>query len=700
MHKSVVIAILLAGVIAAQNPNTPIYPGGIATDNDLLVASNNADATLVAPVTATGTTIILSTATRFVTPMSISIGAEIMRCLTHVGTTYTCQRGFDGTTAAIHIQGVAVHGYFVAWPLNQVNSEVKAIETALGPNLSNIPSVGTIPLSAAALASNSSRQIIAATTTGSGSVVLSLNPSLTSAVLGTPVSVNLANATNLPLATGVAGVLSLANGGTGSALTPSNGGIFYSTASGAALLQGTANAGLSLLSGANGAPTWGQANNSSGAWVSASAYNFPAQGPGGALIVGNNSITMTPVPAGVNGTDANHQLWVSGGTGTAEGCLITGGSGSATQASGIIIINCANTHSGAWTIKSATNGEQEAFQATGLLSKVVTQSPAGADLGTLTIPQSNTLVDLRRLNGATSVATTVDTWFRSGQADARSVIGSIFPDGVLHLGHMFSSYSPVGSTYFGDYALAGYSRSDQVSTLPVGMFSIGHAGVSGVHAFGFNAIALQTINGTTGDLAGGEIDVEYPTGWTGNAAGSTGLFINTFNAVHSGTAIQTGSINGFWDTGISFYGLHPASGIGIGPGAGETMKALIDTGAATYSTGAIIMENSHRIVFEPLAGGAAQAYIASNNHFRLVGGPDNTVHIRSNDDQVAGTIEVGQVNLATGSQVCVVRSGTGSPNGTISGNPCDLYTNTSGGAGTTLYVKESGIGNTSGWVGK
>lgn len=50
--------------------------------------------------------------------------------------------------------------------------------------------------------------------------------------------------------------LSLANGGTGAALTANNGGIFYSNATTGAILAGTATAGLALLSGATGAPTW------------------------------------------------------------------------------------------------------------------------------------------------------------------------------------------------------------------------------------------------------------------------------------------------------------------------------------------------------------------------------------------------------------------------------------------------------------
>lgn len=53
--------------------------------------------------------------------------------------------------------------------------------------------------------------------------------------------------------------ISLANGGTGAALTASNGGIFYSGASAGAILAGTATAGLALLSGANTTPSWSAA---------------------------------------------------------------------------------------------------------------------------------------------------------------------------------------------------------------------------------------------------------------------------------------------------------------------------------------------------------------------------------------------------------------------------------------------------------
>lgn len=51
-------------------------------------------------------------------------------------------------------------------------------------------------------------------------------------------------------------------------------------------------------------------------------------------------------------------------------------------------------------------------------------------------------------------------------------------------------------------------------------------------------------------------------------------------------------------------------------------------------------------------------------------------------------------NLLSGTQV-----GSGSPEGVITADPGTLYRNTDGGALTSLYVKESGTGNT-GWIPK
>lgn len=95
--------------------------------------------------------------------------------------------------------------------------------------------------------------------------------------------------------------------------------------------------------------------------VASNGYDFTPQTPGGSLVVGANSIVLTPVPAGVNGSDTNHYLYISGGTGTAEAAKIIGGGAVAGAPTGTVIVQGANTHSGAWTIRSATAGIQEAI---------------------------------------------------------------------------------------------------------------------------------------------------------------------------------------------------------------------------------------------------------------------------------------------------------------------------------------------------
>ncbi len=54
---------------------------------------------------------------------------------------------------------------------------------------------------------------------------------------------------------------------------------------------------------------------------------------------------------------------------------------------------------------------------------------------------------------------------------------------------------------------------------------------------------------------------------------------------------------------------------------------------------------------------------------------------------------------SAGSQVQYIKWGTGSPEGVVTANIGSMYLRRDGGAGTTLYIKESGTGNT-GWSGK
>lgn len=44
--------------------------------------------------------------------------------------------------------------------------------------------------------------------------------------------------------------------------------------------------------------------------------------------------------------------------------------------------------------------------------------------------------------------------------------------------------------------------------------------------------------------------------------------------------------------------------------------------------------------------------------------------------------------------------GAGDPNTVVTASPPAIYFNESGGAGTTIYIKESGAATNTGWVGK
>jgi hypothetical protein len=74
----------------------------------------------------------------------------------------------------------------------------------------------------------------------------------------------------------------------------------------------------------------------------------------------------------------------------------------------------------------------------------------------------------------------------------------------------------------------------------------------------------------------------------------------------------------------------------------------------------------------------------------------NTAAGGSNNSQAAFF----QFTDTAGANPCRLYVGSGSPAGVVAANPCSVYLNSAGGAATTLYVKESGTGTSTGWVGK
>lgn len=153
-----------------------------------------------------------------------------------------------------------------------------------------------------------------------------------------------------------------------SPVTVANGGTGATTLTGAVVGNGTS--AMTAVAAASPLQVFRQEANVSATtyqfatppYIVSSDFDFPAQTSGGTLTGGvGASITLTPVPLGVNGADTAHYVYISGGTGTAEAVLITGGSATSGASTGTLTFTPANNHSGSWTVTSATQGIQEAI---------------------------------------------------------------------------------------------------------------------------------------------------------------------------------------------------------------------------------------------------------------------------------------------------------------------------------------------------
>jgi hypothetical protein len=123
---------------------------------------------------------------------------------------------------------------------------------------------------------------------------------------------------------------------------------------------------------------------------------------------------------------------------------------------------------------------------------------------------------------------------------------------------------------------------------------------------------------------------------------------------------------------------------------GGRIEFIQDGAVGTYAPTKIVFKCSTGLINRAL-------YLVLNSVGQLYPGSDNT--------QDFGTTSVRWANVYStqfrpGSSGSVIwTSGAGTPEGVVTAVVGSLYTRTNGGAGSTLYVKESGTGNT-GWVAK
>ncbi len=148
---------LLVGSAIAQNPHTPAYPAALDSDDTLLVTNDSVSTTLDGALTATATSITVTSATQLTAfPVECFVGSEAVKigsksgniltvstdcpsatCPTCSPTTDCRGWGYPSSTEASHLSGAAFICSPAANQFNAMAAAIIAIQTALGINLAN-----------------------------------------------------------------------------------------------------------------------------------------------------------------------------------------------------------------------------------------------------------------------------------------------------------------------------------------------------------------------------------------------------------------------------------------------------------------------------------------------------------------------------------------------------------------------------------
>ena len=437
---------------------------------------------------------------------------------------------------------------------------VTSVSVATANGLAGTSSGGTTPAltlstTITGILQGDGTAISAASTTGSGNVVLATSPTLVTPALGTPSSVVLTNATGTASSLTAGLSTSLAAGSTNA--------IPYQTASGvtAFLSQGSG-----VLQESAGAPSWTLAptfttqasyDQSTRAATDAYVWNvsslFMAYVPLSGLTSGTYSFASNGSAAVVNVTASGGSVtavsFVSGGSGFAVGDIIVCTSNGGNHDAYVVITAVSGT---AATAASVLYGGTGYTSGTGGSASAATTAPFTFSLtGTLTgnvtllmtpgtyLTQGNQWIFFNNTTG--SYTTTVRM---SNGSDTAIGTGVILPQGSNNSIPIYVTTDGETDVWYGDTPLASrlsgqVSLSTQVSgTLPISNGGTGQTSA----AAAYNALSPMT---TTGD-----IEYESATGTASRLGiGSTGQVLTVVSGKPAWSSAGTGTVTSVTFTG-------------------------------------------------------------------------------------------------------------------------------------------------------